>query len=363
MKTSIFKKVKKIYAGTESGIGLSKQNKDILDHMEFLVEASKEMGIDKCLCDKEVKKHLEFINDRLGISPIQAVLFSHFLDRSAYHQIQINDIAESIKCSNIRIIKYTRECDELEKKRLIRCSRDNGSISYRVSFDVRESLRKFSEFKPESIENLDINKFFTVLEKFFEERENNELTFDTLTLELRDLVRLNMHLEFCKKITSFNFHESDLTILLCFCVLYANNNDDNIGTHDFEFLFDDKSMCNCIKKQFSGGDYVLIKAKVIDFNNDNGYINSTSWKLSDRTKKELLSELNIKDTKNFRKDLVQFDTISYKKMFYNDRETKEIETLSSLLQEENFRKILERLDSKGMRKGFACLFSGGPGTG
>jgi SpoVK/Ycf46/Vps4 family AAA+-type ATPase len=33
------------------------------------------------------------------------------------------------------------------------------------------------------------------------------------------------------------------------------------------------------------------------------------------------------------------------------------------LQEENYRKIQDRLDGKGMRKGFACLFSGGPGTG
>jgi SpoVK/Ycf46/Vps4 family AAA+-type ATPase len=50
-------------------------------------------------------------------------------------------------------------------------------------------------------------------------------------------------------------------------------------------------------------------------------------------------------------------------MYYNPREAIEIRQLTSLLQEENFCKILERLDSKGMRKGFACLFSGAPGTG
>jgi len=34
-----------------------------------------------------------------------------------------------------------------------------------------------------------------------------------------------------------------------------------------------------------------------------------------------------------------------------------------LLSDKNYRKIQDRLDGKGMRKGFACLFSGGPGTG
>ncbi|MDR0448827.1 MAG: ATP-binding protein [Treponema sp.] len=50
-------------------------------------------------------------------------------------------------------------------------------------------------------------------------------------------------------------------------------------------------------------------------------------------------------------------------MFYNQKESQAINTLNSLLSEENYRKVLDRLDSKGMRKGFACLFTGGPGTG
>ena len=347
----------------EGGNDTPVQNIDILDHMERIVETSKEMGIDKCIRDRKLKKSFDVVTRKLGITSIQAVLFSHFLESSSHNQILVSEIAESIKCSNIRIIKYIKECDELEKKRLIRCSRNNGAISYRVPCDVRDSLRKFNEFRVESSENLDISKFFNFLEKLFDERENNEFTFDTLTLELLDLIKLNMHLEFCKKIMSYKFFDCDLVLLVCFCHLFGNNNDDNIGTHDFEYLFDDKSTCNHIKKLFSGGKHVLIESKFIEFNNDNGYLNSESWKLSDKAKKELLSELNIKGNRNFMKNLVKFDAIAHKKMFYNDRETKEIQTLSSLLQEENYLKILERLDSRGMRKGFACLFSGGPGTG
>ena len=111
------------------------------------------------------------------------------------------------------------------------------------------------------------------------------------------------------------------------------------------------------------GNNFLIESKFICFNNENGFMNSESWKLSDMAKKELLSELCITANRNYKKNLILFDAVKPKKMFYNSRETKEIETLMSLLSEESYRKIQDRLDIRGMRKGFACLFSGPPGTG
>ena len=66
---------------------------------------------------------------------------------------------------------------------------------------------------------------------------------------------------------------------------------------------------------------------------------------------------------SFDKNLISYESITTKKMFYNTKETEAIQKLISILQEENYREIQNRLDSKGMRKGFACLFSGTPGTG
>ena len=63
------------------------------------------------------------------------------------------------------------------------------------------------------------------------------------------------------------------------------------------------------------------------------------------------------------KNLILFNTIKPKKMFYNEKETVEIQKLVSLLSNENYCKIQERLGKKGLRNGFTCLFTGGPGTG
>ncbi|MDR2509147.1 MAG: ATP-binding protein [Spirochaetaceae bacterium] len=344
-----------------SGEKIAPRDFGILDHIEKVVEISQKYGIGKCL-DKG-KLHLDYITQKLGISPLQGILFSHFMERSADNRIMISEIAESIHCSKIRIIKYINECDELEKKKLIRCSKDSDSISFRVPRDVRDSLRKYNEFRPEKNENLSISKFFSVLEKLFEERENSELDFDTLTAELKDLINMNMHLEFCKKIMSYNLFEYDLVLLICFCHLYGNNDDDNIGIRDFAFLYEDRCAAIDVKREFAGGSHILIKAKYIEYTNNNGFVNNESYKLSGMAKKELLTELNGGGKQNYQKNLILSGSIQSKKMFYNQKEAGEIKKLTSLLQEENYRAIQGRLNGKGMRKGFACLFSGSPGTG
>jgi len=127
-------------------------------------------------------------------------------------------------------------------------------------------------------------------------------------------------------------------------------------------LFDDKSEANSVKKSLSDGSHTLIDCKYIEFTNDNRFVNNEYWKLSDITKKELLSELNI-TAKKYQKNIVFHGSIQYKKMFYNEKESEDIQKLISLLKEENYRRVQDRLSGNGMRKGFACLFSGAPGTG
>jgi len=343
----------------KAGNHLSVKDKSILDHVEKIVEISSKSGIEKSL--SEARKHLDYVSKKLGINYIQAVLFSHFMEKSDCGNIRISEIAETIKCSKVRIIKYMNECEELEKKKLIRCSRGGDGVSYRIPHEVYDSLRKNNEFRPEKLDNLTISKFFVTLEKIFNERGNNELTYNSMKMEITDLINQNMHLQFCRKIMSYNLYEDNLLLLVCFCHFSGNNDDDNIGMHDIKFLFDDTSAYYELKRELTRGDHSLIYGKFIEFTNNNGFVNSDSWKLSDMAKKELLSELMEKH--NYQKNLILFDKIKPKKMFYNAKEKDEIQKLNSLLQEENYHKIQDRLEGKGMRKGFACLFSGGPGTG
>jgi hypothetical protein len=112
---------------------------------------------------------------------------------------------------------------------------------------------------------------------------------------------------------SYKLPEEDLSLLICFCHLSGNNNDDNIGIHDIEFLYESKFMLKMIKTSLSAGSHTLVDAKFIVFNNESGFVNNESWKLSDMAKKELLSELNVKVNQSYKKNLILFDAIKEKK--------------------------------------------------
>ena len=55
--------------------------------------------------------------------------------------------------------------------------------------------------------------------------------------------------------------------------------------------------------------------------------------------------------------------IKEKTLFFNASEQEQIQRLTSLLSAENLPSVQKRLEEQGLRKGFACLFYGSPGTG
>jgi len=337
----------------------SSREMTILDHIDKIVEISNKYGIEKSFT--KGKTHFDYVTAKLGISPLQALIFSQFLERSNENNIQISEIAKSLKCSIVKIIKYMNECEALEKKKLIRCSRGEHGTSYRISREVRESLQKKNDIIFEKTDNLSISKLFSVLKRIFNERRDDELNYETMKIELLDIINQNKHLIFCQKILSYNLRKRDLILLLLFCNLYGNNRDDNIMKHDINFLYDNDYESSEIEYELGQGGHILISNKLVDYANNGGFGNTDVWKLSDKAKNELLSELNHK--RSFKKDLILFDSIKPKKMFYNMKQSEEVQKLISLLQNEKFCEIQSRLDNKGMRKGFACLFTGGPGTG
>jgi len=61
--------------------------------------------------------------------------------------------------------------------------------------------------------------------------------------------------------------------------------------------------------------------------------------------------------------IIDYKSIALKKLFYNPQEREQVNSLIKLLDKERFIEIQQRLVKAGMRKGFACIFYGAPGTG
>ena len=227
----------------------------------------------------------------------------------------------------------------------------------------KNASEKKSGTGSKKIKDSTIGMLFRNIELLFIKRKENEIAYNELIFKIKELIEKNLHLEFCRKVNSYNLNDNDFLLFLCFCDYYVNANDNYIGFNDLKFLYDEKMTIHTIAKNLSEGNNDLIKNRYIEHNNTEYYRDSESWRLSDRIKKELLPECYIKNIHNIKNNVISFDSIESKKMFYNIRENEAVKTLIALLQNDNYYKIQGRFSAKGMRPGFTCLFSGLPGTG
>lgn len=145
--------------------------------------------------------------------------------------------------------------------------------------------------------------------------------------------------------------------------LFVENNDDNIGFHDLENLYDDDKMPSWVKRMFRNRTSDLFEEKLIENVNEDGMARSDSFKLTNYAKEEVLSELDLSNVGKSENGLIAHDSLTEKEFIYNESEQNQISELSSILSKDRFNDVQSRLEKAGMRKGFCCLFYGAPGTG
>jgi len=108
----------------------------------------------------------------------------------------------------------------------------------------------------------------------------------------------------------------------------------------------------------------LFENNIIEHSGDGSFGSREFFKITAAAKEKLFAELDVKIMQaEKKKGLILYGDISVKELFYNERELSQIEQLSSLLKPENFKNVQDNLEKNGMRKGFASLFYGAPGTG
>lgn len=341
----------------------NKKKLTMLSAIEQVVELSEDSNLSEEFFVK-AKRPINFLCKRLSMTAVQVVLLSLFIDKSDDQCIRISDLASHLRCRNVRIIRYMSEIDELEKRKYVCCCRQNRSISYRVPMGVLAALKENKEYVLKENKNLSCVELFCALDELFDQKSEDELTTEMLVIEIKNLLACNMHLDFSTKVQKLELADDDFILLMQCCHLFVENDDDNLSYHDFEHLFDRKWNFRSIKSSLSEGWNMLLEQHLIEYTNSNGFADRDSFKLTDNTKKNFLAELNIKQRRtDTRKGLLMHEKICAKTLYYNAREEKQIEQLCALLQPDNFLAVQQRLMDSGMRRGFACLFYGTPGTG
>jgi hypothetical protein len=342
----------------------------LTQRIEKIVEISRETGVNEDFFD-HAKDHIKVVSRLFHLSPVQTALYAHFLIRYEDQHITTMDISSSLNCeSNLGILPWLAEFDELEKKKLLYCRRDDNSISFRVPQEVVEAIKQDTEFKPARHEGVPFQDFFEVLSDLFCRRGNNELPWEALVTDIVALLADNAQLPFSRMVKSYELDNDSEVLLLYFAHLFVNQDNDRIWLSPIDNeVYDQKHKAEFRRMRiaFEDGTHTLMKMNLIekrelDDRDDEFFGDREAFHMTDKAKLDLLEELQLKPRK-IKSDLLAYTNIKVKPLFFNEKEDVQIKRLTSLLQGDNYRAVQERLSESGQRGGIVCLFSGAPGTG
>ena len=344
-----------------------KQKKlDLLSAIEHIVDKAKDSQLSSEFYRK-ADRYIKYVSAKLDLTKEQSVMMALFIDNCEDNNITISDLSNYVGCRTTRLIRYMNDIDVLEKREMVRCCRDRRGVSYRVPMEVVESFAHDEKFVPADCSGLTCHQLFGMIEEIFGMRHDEELSYDRMCEKIKNLFDSNKQLLFVQKVKSFNLSEMDELLLILFSHLFVNNNDDNIGYRDLEFMYgrEERRLWKRVKGYLYEGSHFLLEAKMIEYNNDNGFVNRESFKLTQQAKQNLFSELNLSTMNENKKkgNLLTAEEIVEKKLFYDSSIQSQITELAELLDDSQYQMIRSRLKESGFRCGFTCLFYGEPGTG
>jgi len=215
------------------------KSKTLLQHIERVIELAKDSKLNDEFY-KKAKRSLRFIEKMMNLTTNQAVMFAIFIEQCDDECIRIKDISNFLDCKNIKTICLMNDIDELEKRRLVRCCRSDNRVKYRVPYQVINSVKQNAVYQPKNTKNITTNELFEHIESLFNEREENELSYEVLISEINTLLEDNPTLAFTKQMAEYKILIDDddiFLLLILFCHRFINLSDDMVGYHDFEFTF------------------------------------------------------------------------------------------------------------------------------
>ena len=346
-------------AGVNQIQGKKRPAQTLIGAIEQIVNLAIELHLGEDFYEK-VRPALAYVAERMSLNEEQALVFALFIEKSTDDHIQISNFAELVGCRTVRIISMMAEADILVEKRLIRRIKDGDSICYSVPMEVVNAIKENRVYTPAPIEHLTTEQLFDRMAEVFEGTDK-----ERLLQELDLLVAANPQLAFCRTIQSYDLkdYNEERLLLYIFCDCFINQDDDMIGERDWKDYFSrgERGFISwCLKNR----NLRLLRKNILENCNSGGMNDPEYYHLTNKAKEELFADLQWVNQQTKQKShLLDCTTFAVKELFYNPSVQRQIDRLGELLSPEHFTEIQQRLETGGMRKGFACLFYGAPGTG
>jgi ATP-dependent Clp protease ATP-binding subunit ClpA len=272
-------------------------------------------------------------------------------------------------CKAIKIVEYLEEFEALEEKGFIAIQKESGhfrhdnGMSFTIPYGVIDSMRKNAVPENPYSKILSIDEFLSAVYSLCEDRIHHIESYEAVIKQMSALLERNKHLGLVKKIKSYSLSKQNELIVLRFCHYFVDLEQEEMDIDNIERICDRASEFRSDRHQLKAGTHPLQQKQIIENVNDGGFADINQYRLTETAKESLLFEVEEMTTKKPVKYLIDPNAIVEKQLFYPEKTSREIKELIDALDEEKLSAAQSRLKEQGLRTGFACLFSGAPGTG
>lgn len=323
---------------------------------------------------KRCKNALAFLRKELGLTDIQIVALAIMIETG--DSVTWKRLGDYLNLTRLSMMVYSEEIEELVTKRwaMRRAAHEFGRNYQGLALvhGVITALRHNKTFVPEKIDGLTEQQFVEKLEGHINKNiHNREIEFEDDEEWMLELVKANPQLPLCQEILKFDdIHVQSLLLMVVYdYAQWEGSEGEGLQLSTIDDLYPEDYECGFMRNELTEGTHVLIKCGYIEHKCADGQVNNEQYMLTRKSKELLLSAYTPSHSKcgrfeqDYKRHLKSHNAIKEKTLFFNSSEQTQIARLTSLLSTDNFPSVQQRLEEEGMRKGFACLFYGAPGTG
>ena len=286
-------------------------------------------------------------------------------------------IAEFLGCSDFEMMEFEHVINDLIDREIISAEDGEMGSGYYITKNAFGCIRQNKEYESPKVSDLTPDEFFSALRVLFRTRRNSDAySKERLLDKIFRMVSLNPQLVISGKLEEMksrsDIADDDILAFVYICHRYVSHGQRNVPVRIVMDILDAKRIddpidISLVSRIYSGGTSVLHREGLVKAGEAEFFVDTDTLSLTEKAVRQFLkgvTQLSRKEEPVAKcSNVIENAQITPKQLFYNPVEQAQMDRLASLLDRDNFENICKRLESKGMRKGFAVLFSGGAGCG
>lgn len=311
------------------------------------------------------KEETDYLKQRLGLEPFQAILFALIIIVDANGRCNVNNVGKRLGMSYLKMLSFSKELYALRDFGLIRM-RGNNDLS--VPPEVVDAVMEDKPFEKPSNEGMNTRAIIRRIASYLKRMEDGELHPCQFIDEVDAVLKANPQTSYTTacdkyKILSSRVGLIERAIFHIMANLYIRKDYTVFDVGDLEDYFKDGETMDSIRDYFDSNSMALQILDIIEPAQCDGMRDGASFKFKDEVVSDLFADIKVKTSTLKTIDLNDLAGKPVKQLFYNRAEKEQIDRLGNLIEDESLKKVFGAMKEKGLRTGLICLFYGAPGTG